>query len=60
MDALLFFKDFIYSFQRDTHTEREQGGDAEGEAEGEGQADSLLSREPSDRGTKPRDLEIMT
>jgi len=47
----LFFKDFIYLFER----EHEKRGDSEGEAEEEGEADSPLSKEPN-VGLDPRTL----
>ena len=48
---LLFFKDFIYLFERER--ERKRKVPAGGGAEGEGEADSPLSREPTE-GLDPR------
>ena len=45
-----FFKEFVYSFERERKTETAQAGE---KAEGEGEADPLLSWEP-DMGLNPR------
>ena len=50
----LFFKDFIYLFDRERERERETArSQAGGGAEAEGEADYLLSREP-DAGLHPK------
>ena len=49
----LFFKDFIYLFERQHEREREH--EQRGQGKGEGEADSLLNREP-DVDLDPRTL----